>query len=202
MTVEQDREMVALGRAIREAREDRGMTPAELADAVSGVGREHLEALEAGRLTPDSDLLLALGEGLGIDPGVLVSSAWDLDASAVRAAFGRRLRDLRGEHGLSLDDLARRTGIHVTAIGRFERGGREPRLRTVVRLARGLGVLPRELVEGPDGGRGLTAAAKRRLASPSSAICSPAQKNGGGVMANVPAGEDLIATRAKGKRRA
>ncbi len=152
MSVEQDRELVALGRAIREAREDRGMTPAELVDAVSGVGREHLEALEAGRLTPDSDLLLALGEGLGIDPGVLVSSACDLNASAVRAAFGRRLRDLRGEHGLSLDDLARRTGIHATAIGRFERGGREPRLRTVVRLARGLGVLPRELVEGPDGG--------------------------------------------------
>ena len=62
--------------------------------------------------------------------------------------FGQRLRDLRAEYGVSQDVLAHRTGIHVTAIGRFERGDREPRLSSILRLARGLGVEPGELVNG------------------------------------------------------
>jgi transcriptional regulator with XRE-family HTH domain len=64
--------------------------------------------------------------------------------------FGQRLRDLRAEHGVSQDVLARRTDIHPTAIGRFERGDREPRLTSILRLARGLGVEPGELVNGLD----------------------------------------------------
>jgi DNA-binding XRE family transcriptional regulator len=46
---EEDRELLrALGRALRQLREERGMTPAELACA-AGVRREELEAIEAGR---------------------------------------------------------------------------------------------------------------------------------------------------------
>ncbi len=67
-------------------------------------------------------------------------------------AFGKRLRELRTEHGLSQDDLARRTGVHPTAIGRLERGGREPRLKTILCLARGLDVHPRALLDEPRGG--------------------------------------------------
>jgi transcriptional regulator with XRE-family HTH domain len=62
--------------------------------------------------------------------------------------FGQRLRDLRAEHGVSQDALAERTGIHPTAIGRFERGDREPRLSSILRLARGLGVEAGKLVNG------------------------------------------------------
>jgi transcriptional regulator with XRE-family HTH domain len=63
-------------------------------------------------------------------------------------AFGLRLRDLRAEHGVSQYVLAHRTGIHPTAIGRFERGDREPRLSSILRLARGLGVDAGKLVNG------------------------------------------------------
>ena len=63
------------------------------------------------------------------------------------AAFGQRLRELRAECGMSQDKLARRTGIDATAIGRFERGAREPRLRSILRLAEGLGVKPGRLVD-------------------------------------------------------
>jgi transcriptional regulator with XRE-family HTH domain len=57
---------------------------------------------------------------------------------AVAVAFGQRLRELRAEHGVSQDQLAHATGIHPTAIGRFERGDREPRLTSILRIARGL----------------------------------------------------------------
>jgi transcriptional regulator with XRE-family HTH domain len=71
----------------------------------------------------------------------------DHDPRAASIAFGRRLRILRRERGLSQDDLARNTDVHPTAIGRFERGSREPRLTTILRLARGLGVLPGALLD-------------------------------------------------------
>jgi transcriptional regulator with XRE-family HTH domain len=71
----------------------------------------------------------------------------DQDPKAASAAFGQRLRELRAQQGVSQDDLARETDVHPTAIGRFERGAREPRLTTILRLARGLDVSPGELVD-------------------------------------------------------
>jgi transcriptional regulator with XRE-family HTH domain len=62
-------------------------------------------------------------------------------------AFGQRLRALRAERGISQDELAERTGIHSTAIGRLERGTREPRLKTILRLAEGLGTQPGRLLD-------------------------------------------------------
>lgn len=64
-------------------------------------------------------------------------------------AFGHRLREVRSEQGLSQDDLARATDVHPTMISRFERGAREPRLKSILRLAEGLGVHPGRLLEGP-----------------------------------------------------
>lgn len=62
-------------------------------------------------------------------------------------AFGERLKELREELDLSQDDVAREADIHPTAIGRLERGSREPRLTTILRVARGLGVSPSELLD-------------------------------------------------------
>lgn len=49
---EEDRKLLlALGRAVRELREERGMTPAELVCA-TGIRQAELEAIEAGRPHP------------------------------------------------------------------------------------------------------------------------------------------------------
>jgi transcriptional regulator with XRE-family HTH domain len=69
------------------------------------------------------------------------------DRHAASAAFGQRLRELRAEHSVSQHDLARRTGMFSTEIGRYERGSREPRPTTILRIARGLGVQPGALLE-------------------------------------------------------
>jgi len=78
----------------------------------------------------------------------------DQDAQQASVAFGQRLRELRNRQGLSQDALAHATDIHPTAIGRMERGSREPRLTTILRLARGLGVEPGELLDGLAGKSG------------------------------------------------
>jgi transcriptional regulator with XRE-family HTH domain len=60
--------------------------------------------------------------------------------------FARNLRGLRESAGLSQEQLADRCGIHPTEISRLERAAREPRLGTMVRLARGLGIGVESLV--------------------------------------------------------
>jgi DNA-binding XRE family transcriptional regulator len=50
-SAEDRRLLLAVGRAVRERREELGMTPAELSCA-TGVRREELEAIEAGRPYP------------------------------------------------------------------------------------------------------------------------------------------------------
>lgn len=70
------------------------------------------------------------------------------DTAALR--FGQRLRELRYEQGLSQDDLWQTSGIHTTAISRLERGEREPRLSTILRLADGLAAEPGELLVGAE----------------------------------------------------
>lgn len=62
--------------------------------------------------------------------------------------FAANLRHLRKEAGLSQEKLAHRTGLHPTEISRLERAVREPRLGTIVRLARGLKVGVDDLVSG------------------------------------------------------
>lgn len=60
--------------------------------------------------------------------------------------FGAALRAARQRAGLSQYDLAARTGMHFTAVAYYEQARGEPRLSTLVRLARGLGITPAELV--------------------------------------------------------
>jgi transcriptional regulator with XRE-family HTH domain len=69
------------------------------------------------------------------------------DPRAASIAFGKRMKELRAKKGVSQDDLSRATDVHSTAIGRMERGAREPRLTTILRIASGLEVPPSELLD-------------------------------------------------------
>jgi transcriptional regulator with XRE-family HTH domain len=60
--------------------------------------------------------------------------------------FGQNLRVARRRKGISQDDLARGSGVDRTAISTYERGRREPNLRTIVRLAQALEIAPAELL--------------------------------------------------------
>jgi transcriptional regulator with XRE-family HTH domain len=60
--------------------------------------------------------------------------------------FAANLRAARLRLGYSQEDLAERCRIHATEVSRLERAVREPRLSTIVRLARGLDIAPSELL--------------------------------------------------------
>jgi transcriptional regulator with XRE-family HTH domain len=64
--------------------------------------------------------------------------------------FGERLRRARTSAGLSQEALGDSCRLHRTEISLLERGRRDPRLSTIVRLARCLGVRPSSLVDDRD----------------------------------------------------
>jgi transcriptional regulator with XRE-family HTH domain len=70
-----------------------------------------------------------------------------MTTSSEQTAFGQRLRELRTERDISQEAFAFEAGIDRTAVSRFEHGAREPRLRTILSVARALGVKPGELLD-------------------------------------------------------
>jgi transcriptional regulator with XRE-family HTH domain len=60
-------------------------------------------------------------------------------------AVGRNIRAQRKRRELTQEELAHRAGMHPVEVGRAERGVRDLRISSVVKLARGLDVPPMEL---------------------------------------------------------
>ena len=73
--------LAALGRAVREARERRGLSQEDLA-AVVGTARGAVGALERGERDPSYDELLRLADAVGMPASALVATAEELEREA------------------------------------------------------------------------------------------------------------------------
>jgi transcriptional regulator with XRE-family HTH domain len=114
--------LVALGLAVIEAREQKGMSPSELAEA-SGIPLRSLERIEAGEPDPDAD---ATTDKTTPDPDLI--------------AFGRMVRAAREHKGISVAELAEAVGFKRRRLARIEAGELDPRYDGLLALADGLGV--------------------------------------------------------------
>lgn len=72
-------DLLVLGEAFGQVRAERGLSTGELA-AATGIARTRIEALEAGRLNPDYELLLTLARALGVMPSALAIRAEAIQA--------------------------------------------------------------------------------------------------------------------------
>jgi transcriptional regulator with XRE-family HTH domain len=68
--------------------------------------------------------------------------------------FGSHLRSLRTKAGMTQEELADKSGIHVTYLSGVERGLRNPSIRNVRRLANALGLPTRQLFSFKDSSTG------------------------------------------------
>lgn len=68
--------------------------------------------------------------------------------AAPEETFAKNLRRAREKAGLSQEALGDRCGLHRTEISFLERAQREPRLSTIVKLAKALGIPARDLLKG------------------------------------------------------
>lgn len=60
--------------------------------------------------------------------------------------LGRNLRRARQRLELTQEEVAERSGVHATEVSRIEAGKRDPRVSTVARLAKAVGVPPGDLL--------------------------------------------------------
>src|SRR5262245_38426502 len=72
-------------------------------------------------------------------------------ASGVNRRIAARVLELRGARRLSLDALARKSGVSRSMISLVERGESSPTAVVLARLATGLGVTMPSLFEAPSG---------------------------------------------------
>lgn len=63
-------------------------------------------------------------------------------------AFAANVRSLRKERGLTQERLAELSDLHMTDVARIETQGRDPGVKVVIKLARGLECEPSALFEG------------------------------------------------------
>lgn len=61
-------------------------------------------------------------------------------------AFGERVRELRHAKGWTQERLAEEAGLNSVQISHIERGANEPKLTTILRLARAFGMTASELL--------------------------------------------------------
>jgi transcriptional regulator with XRE-family HTH domain len=79
-----------------------------------------------------------------------VPAAGRRDDERPREGFARNLRAARAEAGLSQERLSALAKLHRTEISLLERGERDPKLSTIMRLADALGVQAATLVARDD----------------------------------------------------
>lgn len=155
-----ERQIRVFGENMRAARKRAGMTQTELA-AVDGLDRAAISLTEKGKRSPDMRTLLRIARGVKATPAELMQGIGDYEEELLsRPRLGRpSLRELadsdgfganlllaRQEMGLSQQLLGARSEVDAAAISLYERGRREPNLRTILKLARTLQTSPSRLL--------------------------------------------------------
>jgi transcriptional regulator with XRE-family HTH domain len=65
----------------------------------------------------------------------------------VQKELGQRIRAMRRKKGMTQEDMADRCGLHWTYIGGLERGERNPTLTTMQKIALGLNIPLRDMLD-------------------------------------------------------
>ena len=63
-------------------------------------------------------------------------------------AFGKKLGELRRAHSYTQESLAEKVGMTAHSLALIEQGQRWPRLTTLHRIAKGIGVPTKDLLDG------------------------------------------------------
>lgn len=153
-----DAQVAAFGENMRAARHETGLSQVALSEATK-LDRAAISFLERAERAPDLSTLVRVARALGATPAELLT---DVGLAPGRGAglggaqssedpglrFGENLRAARTGAGLSQETLAYEAVVDRAAISVYERGRREPNLRTVLKLARALGLSPVALLDG------------------------------------------------------
>lgn len=154
-----DDQVRAFGENMRAARLRAGLSQVGLSEATR-LDRAAISFLERAERAPDLSTLVRVARALSVTPADLLGGvglsgpgAFELPVVPERPlepglCFGVNLRAARTGAGLSQEALAYEAEVDRAAISVYERGGREPNLRTILKLARALHLSPVALLDG------------------------------------------------------
>lgn len=154
-----DEQVRAFGENMRAARLRAGLSQVALSQATQ-LDRAAISFLERAERSPDLSTLVRVADALAVAPAVLLEGIGSTGARAFGSSvepstrsgsasrLGANLRAARKHAGLSQEALAYEAEVDRAAISVYERGGRGPNLRTVLKLARALQLRPAALFAG------------------------------------------------------
>lgn len=154
-----DEQVRVFGENMRDARHRANLSQVGLAEE-TGLDRAAISFLERADRAPDLSTLLRVARALHVKPGDLLRGLGPVDsqmrgprpgevvASNTAEHFGMNLRWARRRVGLSQEALAFDAKVDRAAISVYERGVREPNLRTILKLSRALKLRPAALLRG------------------------------------------------------
>jgi transcriptional regulator with XRE-family HTH domain len=154
---ELDAQLVRFGENVRHARKQAGFSQIDLSLRAS-LDRAAVSFIERAERAPDLSTILRIAAAVDVKPSALLRGIGHdgpvrgprtlADADTAAARFGANLRWARKRVGLSQEALANEASVDRAAVSVFERGRRDPNLRTVLRLARALELAPGVLLRG------------------------------------------------------
>jgi transcriptional regulator with XRE-family HTH domain len=141
------------GAKLRHIRARQHMTQVELARALGLSHQGHVSHLEIQRTPPSLSLVVKIANLLGVTTDYLLRDSIPVAAvadhlrvpapppAAPLHQFGTRLRGLRTQHGLKMNQLAAQLGLTSHShLSHLEAGRKEPSLTLVLQLADRFGV--------------------------------------------------------------
>ena len=140
--------MIVRGDQIRALREERGYTLQDLARRAK-LSLSYLSEIERGSKRPSLKTIDKLAAALNVSKTQLVEG--EITDSGL--GLGEKIRIIRNENGLSLQELADKIGISLSYLSEIERGTVYPALNTLKRISEGLGV-PATALMGREGSLG------------------------------------------------
>ena len=66
----------------------------------------------------------------------------------IKSAFGAQVKQLRIEREMTQEELSQRSGLAIRFLQDIEAGNKQASIKTVFKLADGLGVTPDDLIQG------------------------------------------------------
>ncbi|HEX5308600.1 MAG TPA: helix-turn-helix transcriptional regulator [Solirubrobacteraceae bacterium] len=153
-----DEQVREFGERMRAARTAAGLSQVALSEA-TGLDRAAISFLERAERSPDLSTLVRVAESLGLTPSQLLDGigsgsglfeppSYRGVASSPEARLGVNLRAARHAAELSQETLGFEAEVDRAAISVYERGGRGPNLRTILKLSRALGLRSAALLQG------------------------------------------------------
>lgn len=153
-----DEQVRLFGESMRAARTAYGFSQVALSEA-TGLDRAAISFLERAERSPDLWTLVRIARALRTTPSAMLDGIGRGNGSFEHPSYrgvgrepedrlGANLRAARLQADLSQESLGFEAEVDRAAISVYERGGRGPNLRTILKLCRALGLRASDLLEG------------------------------------------------------